>query len=237
MTTLAFISPLQLRDHFEIPIDEAEWRGRVGDYVLTTPDSRGKKYQTPDRHRATFSTLSKSLVPVTDQARSLKTHYGVYMLAFEIPFPAFYVGIAASSSKSPEGILSRIRKHRVKLTGSHIGSSIDKHGGVDHTGGWREFAIQRAQFCVERSTQDDVADARLSFADFMPSAGPAEHKKEAEWFESQLTGNPGWNEAVVRRLWPNHDPSSIFQLTRGKSSGLRPATPVVRLWDGSELTA
>ncbi len=156
---------------------------------------------------------------------------------FDVPFPAFYVGIAASSGKSPEGILSRIRKHRVKLTSSHIGVCPDKHGGVDHTGGWREFAIQRVRHFHDIAIADNVDDACLSFGNFVPSAGPSSHKKEAEWFESQLSSREGWLVKILNALWPDKRPDSVFLLTKGKSSGSRPEMPLVMLWDGTQLSA
>lgn len=232
-TALSFREPARLSQHFSIPLDVSPWKGPVGTYNSCL-DSKGKQIGfTPARERATFGSLSQSLQATTSVGRLLSKAYGVYLLAFDLPFPALYVGIAASSSKSPEGVLSRIQKHRVKLTASHIGSSATTHGGVNHTGGWREFAIQRASYFCDQGIADCVPDARLVVGEFTPSGGLHTHKSEAEWFEGQLTGDERLKRYLMRLLWPAEELSRYVLLTTGCNSGLRPESPSVTFWDES----
>ena len=235
-TVLTFQQPARLSEHFSIPPDTAPWKGPVGTYNRCF-DLKGKEIgYTPARERATFGSLTQSLRPQTGTGTSLNTAYGVYLLAFDLPSPALYVGIAASSSKNPEGVLSRIRKHRVKLTSSHIGSSPTTHGGVNHTGGWREFAIRRAKYFSDQQTPDCAFDARFLVGNFVPSGGPSGHKSEAEWFEGQLTGGQGLKKQIISLLWPGKQSADVFLLTTGSCSGKRPESPFIRFWDGSPVS-
>lgn len=235
-TDLVFQQPALLRDHFIIPADTAPWVGPLGTYSRCL-DSRGKEVGfTPARKRATFGSLTQSLQPRTSNGMLLNTSYGVYLLAFDVPFPALYVGIAASSSKTPEGVLSRIRKHRVKFTSSHIGSSETTHGGVNHTGGWREFAVQRIKYFASQGITDCGPDARFVVGDFVPSGGPGSHKVEAEWFEGKLTGSERLKEHLIDLLWPGRRSGDVFLLTIGSNGGRRPESPAIRFWDGTSVT-
>jgi hypothetical protein len=136
MNTLKFGKVNKLSKHFDIPPDVSKWHGQYTHIP--------KEGNTPDRNQAVFGTFTKSLTPTTCFASGLKSAYGVYVIGVELPYRAIYIGIAAAGSKSPEGILKRIRKHRVKLTASHVGSNNHTVGGVNHTSGWRCIAKQRA---------------------------------------------------------------------------------------------
>ena len=153
-TILTFAPPQKLSDHFSIPCDKSRWTGAAGEYSACI-DAKGKKIGlTPARERATFHSLSRAMTPVTPNGKALNSTFGVYLLAFDVPSPAFYVGVAASSRRSPEGILSRIRKHRVKLTCSHIGGSASTHGGVSGMC-WR--LPMSLKFSFQRSVIMDIA--------------------------------------------------------------------------------
>ena len=234
-TVLELSSPQKLNEHFTIPVDESRWTGAVGEYS-TCFDGNGKKIGlTPARERASFRSLSRAMTPITEIGRNLNSTFGIYLLAFDQPSPAYYVGIAASSSKSPEGVLSRILKHRVKLTSSHIGGSCTTHGGVNHTGGWRKFAAKRAIWFSAKGLLDRVDDGRFSCGRFTASGGSGSHKAEAEWFESQITNRGPLMDRILSLLWPGCRTQDIFLLTTGNSSGTRPQSPQIALWDGSAL--
>lgn len=179
-TILTFAPPQKLSDHFKIPIDESRWTGAVGEYS-TCFDANGKKIGlTPARERATFHSVSRAMTPVTLTGKCLASTFGVYLLAFDVPSPAFYVGVAGSSSKTPEGMLNRFRKHRIKVTSSHVGGSATTDGGVKHPGGWRTFAAERAVWLSQQGLADIVDDGRFSCGQFEASGGSASHKAEAE---------------------------------------------------------
>jgi len=84
-------------------------------------------------------------------AKGSASNHGIYVMFFAKQ-KIFYVGIAAQYSykkngqikklKSPEGILKRLRKHRLKCTGSNVWSI--NHTNSQHNG-WRRFALQRYQ--------------------------------------------------------------------------------------------
>ena len=236
-TVLTFSRPQKLSEHFLIPVDESRWTGKVGAYSSCI-DSLGKKIGlTPARDRATFHSLSRAMTPVTPTGTRLDSTFGVYLLAFDVPSPAFYVGVAASSSKSPEGMLSRFRKHRIKLTSSHIGGSATTHGGVNHTGGWREFAAKRADYFSQQRLPDRVDDGRFSCGEFVASGGSGSHKAKAEWFESLITNRGSHMDRIICLLWPGRNAADVFLLTTGNSSGVRPQSPEIALWDGSVIVA
>lgn len=129
-------------------------------------------------------------------------------------------------------MLSRIRKHRIKLIASNVGPSPTKHGGVNHTAGWRVFATLRAQHFADLRVLDDCADSRFACGIFEASETPLNHKKQAEWFESQLVGNQQVKQQLRQLLWPEVDPGSILYLVRSTSGGQRPHRPHIELWDG-----
>lgn len=231
-TVLKFSRLDHISNHFAIPPDESEWTDKVGAYTDCF-DSKGKKIGcTPARHRADFETLSKSMLPTTERGQQMDSSFGVYLLAFDIPTLALYVGVAAASSKSPEGVLSRVRKHRIKLTASHIGRTATTHGGVNHTGGWRAFAERRARHFVAQKVLDVAEDARITIGEFVPSAGADSHKVEAEWFEHQITASGRAMDDIVNLLWPGMKSADVTLLTIGTSRGVRPAAPEIELWDG-----
>ncbi len=230
-TTLRFASLEKIRDHFLVPTDDTLWV--PGEYEVCV-DTRGKKTGlTPVRKRAPFQTLTRGMSATSEIGENLSETYGLYLLSFDLPFPAIYVGIAASSGRSPEGILSRIRKHRIKLTASHVGASATTHGGVNHTSGWRDFATHRAVYYAEHHVADQWQDGRFACGLFQPSGAPCSHKKQAEWFESQLIANDGVMGQIVQLLWSDVELPAVFWLTKSTSSGLRPREPRIELWDGT----
>lgn len=115
MSILTFTEPVFLKNHFDIPADTTPWpkAGTSAAYVATHP---GK---TPARDRASFQTLTSGMRPTSEYGNSLSNTRGLYVLAFggeQGLTPHIYVGTAVG-----ESVLDRIRKHRVKATGSHIG--------------------------------------------------------------------------------------------------------------------
>lgn len=143
---------------------------------------------------------------------------GLYMVAARAPYKAIYVGIAAGDGKSPEGILNRIRKHRVKITGSHVGSETvtagraipSNVGGVSHTGHWREFAAARySQLRDAHMLPDLCSDVQLATGHTCTDT-----KHGLECFESEIFHNRGAvQERLCEHFWPGEDNSNIFILT------------------------
>ena len=115
----------------------------------------------PDCSRASFNNLTKEMTATTFYCNPLGKTLGDYILAFNDPHPAFYVGVAEGGGKVPEGITNRILKHLVKVTGSHIGTGKYKTGGVNHTKHWRDYEVLRAQFYSNKQVPDQFSDARL----------------------------------------------------------------------------
>ncbi|CDF86797.1 hypothetical protein PKB_5487 [Pseudomonas knackmussii B13] len=153
MTMLTFAEPVLLKDHFLMPADTTPWPavGTGAAYVGTKPG------MTPARDRAPFRTQAHGMLPRSEYGESLAKTYGLYVLAFgggQGLTPSIYVGITVR-----ESVLVRIRKHRVKATGSHVGGRADVYGGVNHTERWRPFAEQRH---IEHAGRpDQCADVRL----------------------------------------------------------------------------
>lgn len=193
-----FNLPLDVSTHFTVPVDLAPWG----------PLSHQKTPQgwTPVRDRATYTTWSKSLEPVTPDAQALEAWYGIYLFALDVPKPTLYVGIASNDSKSSEGVLNRLKKHRVKATGSHVGSSPDTIGGVHHPENWRDFATER--FTALGGPGDLLKDARVAVSKFNGTV--IQPKADLERFESAIIGNQaGILDAIVAKLWPAKNASHI----------------------------
>ncbi len=176
---------LRLAEHFDIPKDDTDWFP-IGTY------SKVSGGNTPDRPRARFR-WKDALRPKTPEANGLANTSGLYLLAARVPYKAIYVGIAAGDGKSPEGILNRIRKHRVKITASHVGServmagkTIPSNvGGVSHTGHWREFAADRYSALKATDRLPDLC------ADIQLATGHTciDRKHILECFESEIFHN------------------------------------------------
>jgi hypothetical protein len=197
MNTLIFDKVKKLSEHFDIPPDCSKWNGQYRNIP--------KEGQTPDRLQASFETVTNSLSPTTCFASGLKSIYGIYVIGVELPHPAIYIGIAAGESKSPEGILKRIRKHRVKVTASHVGSNNLTVGGVNHTLGWRCIAKQRAEYFQTINELDTCKDLWFAVGRAYDNSGAnLIDKMTLEVFESMLVCN---HQDLYKKLsqffWPN----------------------------------
>lgn len=202
MPDLVFACPVPLSAHYDIPVDTTGWANPLAYWR-----SPGGKH-TPHRPKAPFG-VARALkrrpdVPHFDRS------FGVYMLAADHPRKAFYVGIASEDTKSPEGVGKRIRKHRVKLTASHVGKSDRAdipitHGGVDHTGGWRPFAIKRYRYHSAASRPDACADVRLMVGKLMVGGQDFINAKATlEQFERAIHHNAdGIRDRIFAIFWPD----------------------------------
>jgi hypothetical protein len=127
-----------LNTHFDIVPDKSDWSK---EFV------RPKGYMHPDRNKlrnppgsgARWGLIERQ--PIT---RSLFKVSGVYLIADSTS--VIYVGRAENS----ESIGSRLGKHRVKLTCSHV-------SGVHHPEKWRTFGLGRFR------PNDDLQDIRFSY--------------------------------------------------------------------------
>lgn len=222
---LSFNAPVNFDQHFSIPVDTTNWP--TYGYVRA-----GKEGMTPDRPRASFNTLTYAMTATSPYGGSLNNTFGVYIIGFNDPQPAFYVGIASSDGRAPEGIRSRISKHRVKATGSHIGPAQYRTGGVHHPKQWQYFAILRARFYLARQVPDQCKDARLIVGQL--SASTLQPKNILEDFEHLIYVNEnGIRDYIYKLLWPEVDPSSVILITSAAGSASQTTNPEIMLWDGS----
>lgn len=222
---LNFAAPVNVADHFTVPADDTPWPDQ---HYTLTPDG-----STPTRARAAFRNHQNSLVPATETARSLANAFGVYVLSFDVPYRAVYVGVAGCGGRRPEGVLSRLGKHRVKATGSHIGRESNVTGAVNHTVNWRRFAADRYRHFAKADKQDTLTDMRWSLGTL---EGPEEPKTLLlEHFEHALfKDQSGVRTALVRLLWPDVPDTIHFLLTARSNQGALSAerAAVVTLWNG-----
>ena len=199
---------LDVSKNFEVPPDLTVWQTQQ-DYLQT---SQG---WTPVRLRASFASWQNSVVPSTQDAQNLKDYYGIYIVAFEIPEPSLYIGIASNDTKSSEGVLNRFKKHRVKTSGSHVGTTPTSTGGVHHPVKWRNFAQQR--FAALNGLPDCLTDVRIVVSSFINTT--KQPKKDLERFESSIICNQ--NNAldqIVDMLWPGKNAKNVRLIngTRGR---------------------
>lgn len=214
---LIFACPVALGDHYDVPVDQTDW---LEPFNYRQIHRQG---QTPHRPIAPF-TLGTAITPRT-QASNLDATLGVYILAIDRPYKAFYVGIAATGN-----IGARLRTHRVKLTASHVGQSLAcgtpaNVGGVNHTGGWRPFAVERYQFHVTAGYDDDCADVRLMIGTTGNNANGA-----LEQYESAILHNAGGvRSRIFDILWPGEDNSNVVILNtpRGRAPNKLPGAIVL----------
>ncbi len=214
MRHLIFAAPERLTDHFRVAPDTTGWNG----CYVKTPHGR-----TPQRARASFGTINKILEPITPLGSSLAGATGLYMLAFERPAPALYVGIAALA-RQPEGILRRVRKHGIKAMGSNVGRASST-GGVHHPFLWGSFAATRHAFL--KGVTDDLSDVR--FVTAQASAG--NHKADLQHFEHLICRNVnGILDTLCDKLWPGRCASTVTLLTKA-TVGLRANQDYsIKLW-------
>lgn len=234
MFDMRITQPVRLRELFDVPQDETPWAR----YKYTPSFQRNgvSSGLTPDRLRATFRSLGKSLRPLDERGRALAHMFGLYMVASSVPVPALYVGIAAGDSLHPEGFLKRIRKHRVKLTGSHIGVEPDRNGGVRHTKGWAEFAPRRAR---QLNGNDACEDVRVLLGQLRRPGQfelAVQSKTWLEHFESCICSNiQGLGDHINRLLWPEYTERYILLTTMHRSLPTLPLTATVTLWDNAVI--
>lgn len=199
MTSLTFNSPQFISDHFIVSTDLTHWTRSY----MKTPHGT-----TPQRNRASFQKIDGVLQPETDLGFALDQATGLYLLAFDLPQPSLYVGIAAEG-KNPEGVARRIRKHCVKSMGSHVGS-IDSTGGVHHPGKWRKFAISRHEHFD--GAEDVLADVRFVHA----IATVGNQKAILQKFERLICSNArGVLDQICSKLWPVCGADDVWLLTSG----------------------
>ncbi len=104
MNTLKMSKPLYLSEHYNIPVEQSAWNGLYMDVP--------KQGRTPDRSRASFSSWKKSLTPTSQQAQDIETTFGIYILAMDIPMPAYYVGIASGTGSAQSSMRQPLQRQR-----------------------------------------------------------------------------------------------------------------------------
>ena len=155
------------------------------------------------------------MVPTTQDACRLKDYFGIYLVAFEIPEPSLYIGIASNDTKTSEGVLNRFKKHRVKTSGSHVGTTPISTGGVHHPEKWRNFAQKR--FAALNGQPDFLTDVRIVASSFINTT--KQPKNDLERFESSIICNQNnVFDAIVDKLWPGKTAYDVRLLngTRGR---------------------
>lgn len=206
------IKPVHLSDVFEIAEDNTEWHERDGE----APYLRFASGHTPNRDRATFHTHARSMVLKSSFQSDLENGRGLYCLALggfsesDLP-PAFYVGIAAG-----EVIQTRLKKHRVKLTGAHVGNE-NGTGGVHHPRAWQNYALARATARANEQLNipDTLSDARLIYSTptTLENIG-VDFKEDLETHETAIVLNHnGIRDSLYNLLWPERGSAEPKLLT------------------------
>lgn len=216
MTILKFNEPKLLNCCFYVEGDATMWDGS---YI----DVYNGKEKTPLRDRASFGSFNKLLI-LKNRINYIKQESnGLYLMAFDFPSPALYVGIAAGDGKSPEGIIRRIAKHCVKARGSNVGS-VNSSGGVNHTKNWRAFAVNR--YKSMNGVVDDLSDVRFNFAE----TNDGNKKSTLELFEGQIFRKNKIFYDICRLFWPEFPPEKVYLLTGSASSKMITDDMTIILW-------
>jgi hypothetical protein len=179
MTEITYIvnHPVKLSDHFDIPMDQSKWDGisyeKKGDNTV------------PVRDRIIH--FKNLLIPKTNYAQQYCTS-GLYLMFFN-DFKKYYVGIACKLAKGPEGILTRISKHRTKATATY------HQGGksVNHTEqkpyGWQSLAKARFKKYGNKDKLDDCYLVTLSPKDYNNIKDYEDETKKFCYLEKELSQN------------------------------------------------
>ncbi|WP_146182844.1 hypothetical protein [Limnohabitans sp. Jir72] len=203
---LQFHPPENLKNIFSIPLDLTSWEHST--YHNTNQGD------TPTRERATYSTVSNALNYLPNQKNDLP-EYGLYILAFEIPEPHIYIGI--STQDAAANIADRIKRHRVKATGSHVGNTSATTGGVHHPENWKIFACSRYAQMLRLNTPDDLSDTRILIAEISSEIPGI----DLNTYEKYIMNNQnGVLDDICDKLWPkrNSDVIIINKITKYNGS-------------------
>ena len=224
MNILNLHSPTYLVEHFNVPIDHSPWAGQY----LVIP----KQGRTAQRQRAHFRSISRALSPTTAFGKILDKTFGIYIFAMDLPKPALYVGLAAFGGQSPEGMGKRLRKHRIKSSGSNVGSHLMSVGGVNHTLGWREFAPERHLYFTSNEIPDDGRDIRIVYGEVLTQGGlKLQSKIDLERFEASIATNEGHIlDRIKHLMWPSVNPGEVLLLTTRHGTATLTAQDQIQLW-------
>ena len=194
MPTLTFSNPQYFKHNFQVPVDSSLWNQQY------KKNSNG----TSPIRKAVLK-INSALTPVNNSILANKLVYGIYILTFELPYKAFYVGIASGDSKKPEGILNRLRKHRIKATGSNGGN------GVHHPEQWRKFAQDRFTYFHSQELADSCDDARFVIGQINENC---QNKSILQFYESHIRNNSnGILDDLYKLLWGCQNNTDIMMLT------------------------
>ncbi|HEY0200037.1 MAG TPA: hypothetical protein VGC19_16115 [Rhodanobacter sp.] len=211
--------PVLLNEFYRVPADITPW---------PSLDYRKLKVSgwTPARASSSFGSHAAALQEIS--VCNPKDQYGIYALGFAVPRPALYIGIAARS-RVPEGITTRLRKHRVKATGSHVGSAFDQ-SGINHTKQWRKFAPERYRHFATMGCHDLLGDAILLTGDIEGLEDIGHHKKACEYFEHMLVNDMRHFETLTRAMF-GVAATEVFSLNSGRGAcGRAPIAPGINFW-------
>lgn len=193
---LTVYTPAPIGDVFRVTPDQTEWNGEYeinGENMVPVRDN--------------FLADGERLIPISPAVSGFfqnlsQTNYGVYILLFE-EYRKFYVGIAARYSYinargvlvniiQPEGFLTRLRKHRVKCTGSRANINHTDHNGQ----GWRNLAMRRWQDHNARREIDIMGDCKISIVNYSDNTPNETHNNRAE-HEVNDKGKFEWLEHYI----------------------------------------
>jgi len=140
--------PIKLNELFNIPIDTTIWNCKY---------DNDKKPKLPKRKKI-FHFEQLLIIKNNSYQTQLVNGHGIYILYFK-SIQKVYVGISALESKKREPILTRLRKHRAKATGTnHLNGPT-----IDHTNhqqkGWQVVARERY---LKFKNNDDLSDCYLA---------------------------------------------------------------------------
>lgn len=195
--------------HFDIPPDLTPWQ------IANVPYQRTGTGWTSNRPRQ--FTWQKSMLSRTQCAAALDNGHGVYILGLDLPHKAIYVGIAGGESFG-----SRLRKHRIKLTGSNAGAFdpaariATSAGGVHHPENWRQFALARHAHFHSNALPDSLADLRLMIGTFDDPEMTTSAALQS--IESFILTNPTLRDKIAGIFWPGASASKVKWLNGSVAS-------------------
>ena len=209
MSEITYIvnQPVKLSDHFDIPMDQSKWDG-------SSYEEKGDN-TVPVRDRIIH--FKNLLIPKTNYAQQYCTS-GLYLMFFN-DFKKYYVGIACKLAKEPEGILTRLRKHRTKATATyHEGGK-----GVNHTEqkpyGWQSLAKARYKQYGNEDKLDDCYLVTLSPKDYNNIKDYEDETKKFIFLEKELSHNTNKEFKLLLKNIPDSGFSNEWKSINKKDKG------------------
>lgn len=197
---LTFSEPQKFTDHFVVPEDTTSWDGKRNSTNNLFYYEKVSKNCIPARDQASFGSINDAL---KQKSNSKLPKSGLFLLVFEVPYKAIFIGIAVN-----EDISFRFRKYRTNITGSNVGS------GVHSSDNWKKFTRKRFEDFQIINKPDTCSDVRFVIGKIDTELQETDH---LEHFRYHLRHNSnGILDEICSRLWTGSNSKNVTILNNDR---------------------